>query len=88
MVITVIRTFSWTVDNVENDTLADQLEHSLRHWLDHAQLQVHLHVLLPAVSGHQAQPCQDGPDGSVLRIDTTQGQQQRQLSGQCRIIPF
>ena len=85
---TMICTFPRTVDNVENDTLADELEHPLRHRLDHAELQVDFPVLLPAVSGHEAQPSQDGSDGSVLRVDTTQGQQQRQQSGQCRILPF
>ena len=70
--LTIIRTFCRTHDNVENDTLTDQLEHSLSHRLYLAQLHVDSPVLLPGVSGHQAQPSQDGPDGSVLRVDTTQ----------------
>ena len=88
VVITVIRTFSRTVDNVENDTLADELEHPLSHRLYLAQLHVDLPVLLPAVSRHQAQPSQDGPDGSVLRVDTTHRQQQRHNSGQFRTLLF
>ena len=33
--ITVIHVLSWAEDDVENDTLTEQLEHSLRHWLYH-----------------------------------------------------
>ena len=70
-ILTMISTLSWTIDNVENDTLTDELEHPLRHRLYLAQPHVDSPVLLPAVIRQEAQPSQDGPHCSVLRVDTT-----------------
>ena len=65
------------MDNVENYALTDQLEHSLRHWLYHAELEVDLPVVFPVspVLGHHSEPSQDGCDGSVLGVDTADRQQ-------------